>query len=70
MDLGLERAQRARQNQVKEALQRIQRGTYGRGAHCNRPIEIDRLRRSPWTDRCSGCARDTRLVPESVGKEG
>jgi len=58
LDLGLERAQLARLSQVEEALQRLQHGTYGRCARCTRPIEIDRLRRLPWTERCSSCARE------------
>jgi RNA polymerase-binding transcription factor DksA len=45
---------------VQEALQRLQHGTYGRCARCNSPIEIDRLRRLPWTDRCSSCASKAR----------
>ncbi len=60
LDLGLQRAQLARLTQVEEALQRLQHGTYGRCARCDSAIEIDRLRRLPWTERCSSCASEAR----------
>lgn len=41
---------------VQAAIDRLDEGTYGRCAHCRRPIERARLRVLPETDRCSTCA--------------
>jgi len=38
--------------QVREALQRIQDGTFGNCVDCGRLIEISRLEAIPWTPYC------------------
>jgi DnaK suppressor protein len=38
--------------QVRDALQRIEKGTYGRCVECGRPIEAHRLGSVPWTPYC------------------
>jgi DnaK suppressor protein len=38
--------------QVRDALQRIEKGTYGKCADCGRPIEGHRLDSVPWTPYC------------------
>ena len=38
--------------QVRDALQRIQDGTYGLCIDCGRPIEPARLEAVPWTPYC------------------
>lgn len=38
--------------QVREALQRIENGIYGRCVDCGRPIEPARLEAVPWTPYC------------------
>ena len=38
--------------QVREALQRIENGTYGKCVDCGRQIEDHRLRAVPWTPYC------------------
>ena len=38
--------------QVREALQRIEAGTYGICAMCGRPIEPARLLAVPWASHC------------------
>jgi DnaK suppressor protein len=38
--------------QVREALQRIENGTYGRCIDCGRQIEPQRLTAIPWTPYC------------------
>lgn len=38
--------------QVREALQRIEDGTYGKCIDCGRPIEPARLEAVPWTPYC------------------
>jgi len=38
--------------QVRDALQRIENGTYGKCIDCGRPIEPERLEAVPWTPYC------------------
>jgi DnaK suppressor protein len=38
--------------EVREALQRIEDGTYGKCAACGRPIEAARLEAVPWARYC------------------
>jgi len=38
--------------QVRDALQRIEKGTYGKCVECGRPIEAHRLDSVPWTPYC------------------
>jgi DnaK suppressor protein len=38
--------------EVREALARIENGTYGKCISCGRPIEPDRLEAVPWTPFC------------------
>jgi RNA polymerase-binding transcription factor DksA len=40
---------------VKEALQRIKDGTYGLCIHCEKPIDISKLRSMPELDECGSC---------------
>jgi DnaK suppressor protein len=52
--IALEEATRASDNlaAVREALQRIQEGSYGTCLDCGRPIEEARLRAVPWARYC------------------
>jgi RNA polymerase-binding protein DksA len=43
--------------QVTAALNRIERGTYGRCVVCGRPISRERLHALPYTPHCVDCAR-------------
>jgi len=38
--------------QVREALRRIDQGTFGACVDCGRPIELARLQAIPWTPYC------------------
>lgn len=38
--------------QVRDALQRIEAGTYGKCSACGRPIEAARLEAVPWAEYC------------------
>jgi DnaK suppressor protein len=38
--------------QVRDALKRIENGTYGKCAICGRPIEAARLEAVPWAQYC------------------
>jgi RNA polymerase-binding protein DksA len=41
--------------QCNEALERINRGSYGRCLRCEEVIELNRLRADPLTDYCLNC---------------
>lgn len=41
---------------VQAAIDRFDRGNYGRCVYCRQPIERSRLRILPETDRCAGCS--------------
>lgn len=52
---GLQERERARQMQIREALQRIEQGSYGICAGCEQPIPFERLLVFPETLRCAAC---------------
>lgn len=54
-DLSLERNVRDLLAQVKEALQRIEAGTYGVCASCHKRIDEQRLRALPYAELCIDC---------------
>ena len=41
--------------QIHRSLERLDDGTFGYCAVCQAPIENERLRAMPQSDRCSGC---------------
>lgn len=41
--------------QVDQALQRIEKGTYGLCLHCGKPIPPERLLALPWAERDVAC---------------
>ena len=41
--------------QIRQSLGRLDDGTFGYCTICHTPIENERLRAMPQTDRCSGC---------------
>lgn len=43
--------------EVSEALERIDNGTYGRCEECSEAITIERLTAMPWARLCITCAR-------------
>jgi RNA polymerase-binding transcription factor DksA len=60
LDLGLERTEMVRLAEVEDALDRVRTGSYGLCVQCDRTIQLERLRRLPWTRVCRACA-DTPL---------
>ena len=42
--------------EVKEAVERIDAGTFGRCEHCRRPISRERLAAVPYARHCVACA--------------
>jgi DnaK suppressor protein len=55
--LGLIENEQAALSQIEDALQRVERGTFGRCEDCGQPIAKSRLQALPYTPRCIDCAR-------------
>ena len=54
--------------QVRDALRRIENGTYGRCIDCGRPIEHARLEAIPWAPHClDDQERRDKAAPARVG---
>jgi DnaK suppressor protein len=58
LDLALRERVENRIDQLEEALERLEEGTYGICSHCGRPIDVERLEALPQTDLCIHCARE------------
>jgi len=54
---GVGEAERREVARIQLALERIDRGNYGACAICRAPIDPERLRAVPDTDRCGRCAQ-------------
>jgi DnaK suppressor protein len=52
--------------QVRDALRRIDEGSYGKCIDCGRPIEAARLEAIPWTPYCLGDQRKHDKAKSSV----
>lgn len=53
---GLSAAERAEVAAIHAALERIERGIYGRCESCAHPMATARLEAEPWQPLCAGCA--------------
>jgi hypothetical protein len=53
-------------NQIDQALERIERGDYGKCALCGGEIGFERLKTQPEADTCLKCSKGTRLPRERV----
>ena len=62
---GLSDVERRDLEQIHGALERIERGVYGRCSTCTEDVEHDRLKASPWIRQCSDCEQhqDDDLAP-------
>ena len=54
-DLALERNLRGLLQQVEQALQRMDEGSYGVCEECGGPIGLERLEAVPWANLCVNC---------------
>ncbi len=43
-------------SQIKQALERIEKGLYGECSVCGEPINEERLKALPYSDKCIRCA--------------
>ena len=55
--LGLIQNEQGTLDQINEALDRMERGTYGRCVECGELVGKSRLQAIPYTRHCIGCAR-------------
>lgn len=58
LDLALRERVEDRIEELEEALERLDEGTYGICSRCGRHIDIERLEALPQTDICINCARE------------
>jgi DnaK suppressor protein len=56
-NLSLEKELEANLHDVEKALKRLNDGTYGTCKHCNKEIEIERLKIRPESTSCVSCKR-------------
>jgi len=56
---GLSVGEREELAEIHQALERIERGIYGRCESCSGSIEEDRLQSQPWVRDCTTCASET-----------
>lgn len=54
---ALEKALRLHMSEIEQALERIQKGTYGKCLSCGKMIDTDRLAIKPTALYCVSCAR-------------
>ncbi|OAT85745.1 TraR/DksA C4-type zinc finger protein [Desulfotomaculum copahuensis] len=64
-DFSLREAAKIKIRAIDEALDRIERGTYGNCEICGRPIAVERLQAVPYTTVCIHCRRDDEHEPVS-----
>lgn len=62
--IALEQSEEQMRRDVAEALDRIERGTYGTCVVCGRPIERLRLDALPYTPYCVHCERQIETAEE------
>ena len=55
-----------RMNQIDQALERIERGDYGKCNLCGREIDLERLETQPEADTCLECSKEARLPLDRV----
>ena len=63
-DLALNEQAARRMQDIRNALERMENGTYGICSVCRQPIPIERLRALPTAERCANHA-DDRYVPDT-----
>ncbi len=55
-------------NKIKDALERIELGTFGICETCEEDISIDRLKARPVTTQCIDCKTKEEALEKSLGK--
>jgi DnaK suppressor protein len=70
MTLGLLENERQVLQQVAQALERMEKGAYGRCERCGAEITQERLRAIPYTSYCIGCAQQVQATMPPPGTTG
>lgn len=60
---GLSDAERDELGEIHAALERIERGIFGRCEHCAEVIEVARIEAAPWVRTCTRCAAANEPAP-------
>lgn len=68
-DIALTERARHRLEAIDRALERMDRGTYGRCGVCGRPIDFERLLAVPYADRCPGHAEASSVSARRPAEE-
>ncbi|MCR4434296.1 MAG: TraR/DksA C4-type zinc finger protein [Clostridiales bacterium] len=55
--------------EIRDALGRIEDGTYGKCAFCGEDIDVERLEALPYTRLCIGCENSKAVDPEILRKQ-
>ncbi len=63
--VGMAETLEALQRQIVAALEKLNRGTYGRCEGCRKPIPEARLQALPWASRCIPCQEQADRCPPS-----
>ena len=62
---AMDEADMAQLQDIHAALERIERGIFGRCEECQEDIDEERLVRVPWEQLCGACRAESVLPPES-----
>ena len=65
---AIDEAELSELQEIHAALERIERGIFGRCEECQSEIDDARLERVPWQRRCSPCSGDE-IVAGAAGAE-
>ncbi len=65
-DLGLKLDAGFFIGEIDDALERIEKGSYGKCARCGTPIAEGRLEAVPWTRYCLGCKEEEEKRPDGL----
>jgi DnaK suppressor protein len=68
--IGLLETEEQRLEEIAEALQRIDSGSFGRCQECNKEISKERLRAVPYTRLCIDCANKAQEETARAGSPG
>ena len=60
-DLSMEANARTLLETVDQAMERLEKGTFGLCTRCEKPIGTERLEALPWTPYCIECASDLEM---------
>lgn len=55
--------------EIHAALERIERGIFGRCDDCQTPVEEERLEHAPWERHCASCRGADELLADSASPD-